>query len=85
MGKHFKYLKYVLKHKWHVFIKACDLGIPWRGIVHDLGKFRLSEWNPYVDYFYGEYLHPFRAPFYKALRQHKFDEAWLHHQKNNLL
>lgn len=36
--KTFKYLSYIIRHKWFVFIAACKLGIPWRGITHDLSK-----------------------------------------------
>lgn len=53
MMAHLKYLRYVLRHKWFVFKEACRLGIPWLGLIHDLSKFRPSEWGPYVEYFYG--------------------------------
>lgn len=39
---------YLLQHKWLVFIEACKLGIPWRGLVHDLSKFSPREWRPRV-------------------------------------
>ena len=48
--KHLKYLCYVLRHKWYVFIECCKLGIPVRGLVHDLSKFRPSEWFPYANF-----------------------------------
>ena len=50
---HWSYLKYVLRHKWFVFLECRKLGITWRGITHDLSKFRPSEWFPYVAKFYG--------------------------------
>jgi hypothetical protein len=53
MNKHWNYFKYILKHKYYCFIECWKLGIPWRGIVHDLSKFRPCEWFPYVEYFYG--------------------------------
>ncbi len=53
MNKHLKYGSYVIRHKWFVFLECCKLGIPWLGIVHDLSKFRPSEWFPYADHFYG--------------------------------
>jgi hypothetical protein len=67
MKKHWLYLKYVVRHKWHVFW-ACfwianslsDEGnwrmcfaLLWRGIKHDWTKFLPSEWSPYAEYFYG--------------------------------
>jgi len=72
MLKHFKYLGYVLRHKWFVFLACCKLGIPLRGITHDLSKFRPSEWFPYADFFYGS------KKMGKA-----FDKAWLLHQTRN--
>lgn len=52
MESHWKYLKYVLRHKWYVFLECFRFGLYWRGIVHDLSKFRPCEWGPYVEYFY---------------------------------
>ena len=51
MRKLISYLSYVLRHKWFVFLECCKLGIPMRGIFHDLSKFRPSEFFPYMNYF----------------------------------
>lgn len=92
MKKHFQYFRYVLVHKWYVFIECCKLGIPWRGIVHDLSKFLPDEWTAYVCNFYGgSYLKASeiwrRLPGYsgptKESVKSNFDLAWLHHQKRN--
>ena len=48
------YLGYVLRHKGYVFRAACRLGIPWRGLVHDLSKFRPSEFLPYDRHLYAQ-------------------------------
>lgn len=69
---HFKYLKYVLKHKLYVYRAGREIGVPiWRLLKHDWSKFLLCEWFPYARYFYaggcGE----------------AFLLAWLHHQKVN--
>lgn len=54
MNKHLNYLKYVVRHKWYVFLACRELGVPfWQSVVHDASKFRPSEWFPYVNYFYG--------------------------------
>jgi hypothetical protein len=71
MSKHLKYLKYVLTHKWYVLLKCIELGIPWRGIVHDLSKFLPSEWSPYVEYFYGD-IHKFKSPDGKHVAGDRF-------------
>jgi hypothetical protein len=89
VNKHLRYASYLLRHKWHVFIASCRLGIPWRGLTHDLSKFRPDEWVPYADYFYGG---PYPESGAEAQAQHTktkgavqrdFDRAWLLHQKRN--
>lgn len=75
--KFLKYLKYVVKHKYYVFIECCKLGIPLRGILHDLSKFRISEFIPYMNFFYGEKVNN------KKKWNEKFSVAWLHHIHRN--
>ena len=53
MKPHWIYLQYVLRHKWYVFQECLKYGLIWEGIVHDLSKFRPSEWFPYVEFLYG--------------------------------
>jgi len=48
-----RYCWYICRHKWFVFLACCRLGIPFAGIVHDLSKFRPSEFIPYARNFYG--------------------------------
>lgn len=90
--KHLRYLQYVLRHKWFVFLWCCHYGIPWLGIVHDLSKFHPREWFPYVDKFYGgkypERHHGdarnwFDDEYTQSWVDRRFDEAWNHHQKRN--
>jgi len=75
--KYFKYLSYVIRHKWFVFVECCKMGIIWRGLLHDLSKLLPDEFFPYVNYFYGN----------KKVRDETddkaFDFAWLLHQKKN--
>jgi hypothetical protein len=86
---YWQYLKYILRHKWFVFSECRKDGITWRGITHDLSKFRPSEFIPYARYFYGDY------PEYKSgvttkyphlfkedIGRH-FDKAWLKHIHRN--
>lgn len=78
--KYFQYVKYVLIHKWFVFIGCVKLGcgstflmpLLFRGIVHDWSKFLPLEFFPYVEYFYGN-----------SSSNHSFKLAWLRHQKRN--
>lgn len=84
---HLKYLSYVLRHKWFVFVAACKLGIPWRGLVHDLSKFSPAEWFPYVEHFHGKKAKAWRdnTGYYKPTDtgDPAFDVAWLHHANHN--
>ena len=97
--KHFKYLKYVLRHKWFVFIECCKMGYPFLGLIHDWSKFRPSEFLPYAEHFYGKDSHHKdgshqqkgiktgrdETGYYKPTDtgDKAFDFAWLLHQKRN--
>lgn len=90
MKEHFKYFKYLIKHKWYVY-KACrtyKVGF-WQSVIHDWSKFLPSEWFPYVEYFYGaevcgsEWIDGVSQNQQKEFRQFQFDKAWLHHQHFN--
>ena len=74
---HLEYLHYVLRHKYYVFLWACKLGVGWRGITHDLSKFRPCEWFPYARYFYGN------GCKLEATYQAFLFAVHLHHKKND--
>ena len=74
MPRYDKYLWYVLKHKWFVMLECFKRGLFWRGLTHDLSKFRPSEFIPYARYFYGKE---------STEVEEWFDFAWLLHQKRN--
>lgn len=74
MRAHWRYLLYVLRHKYHVARGGRLFKVPlWRLVKHDWSKFLRVEWFPYVDRFYGDECH----------NQGDFDRAWLHHQHWN--
>lgn len=87
MKNNFKYLWYVLCHKWFVFVECWRMHIVWEGIVHDFSKFLPSEWYPYVNHFYGPKAEDPRdeTGYYKPTDtgDAAFDFAWLLHQKRN--
>jgi len=87
MKSHIQYLWYVVRHRWFVLVECFRMGIPWRGITHDLSKFLPSEWFPYAQYFYGEKSENPRdgTGYYKPTDtgNQAFDFAWLLHQKRN--
>ncbi len=71
--RHIAYLKYVLRHKWFVLVAGRKTGAPvLRLLLHDLSKFRPSEWRPYAETFYGH-----------GGETMAFDAAWLKHQHRN--
>jgi hypothetical protein len=85
LSNHLRFLRYLLEHKWLVFLEACKLGIPWRGLVHDLSKFSPQEWQPRVaamgnrakDYQDAE-------GFYVAENvPDELASSWLHHYHHN--
>lgn len=82
-----QYLKYVMRHKWFVFLGGLKTKAPlWNLIIHDWSKFRPSEWVPYVDYFYrrgGKATHDHNKGAYKPGCDEQFDEAWIRHQHRN--
>lgn len=89
--KHLKYLSYVVRHKWFVFLACLKHGLILRGIVHDWNKFLPSEWFAYAEFFYGRgkvlrdkkretgYLTPDEIDEIKRING-RFDRAWLMHQ-----
>lgn len=55
MKKHWQYLKYVIRHKWFVWLAGQRTGAPgWRLLIHDWTKFLPVEWGPYTEFFYGK-------------------------------
>lgn len=67
---YWSYLKVVLKHKWYVFLACKDIGITWRGIVHDLSKFTPMEFKSYCEHFINDCRNDI---FY----------GWFHHKGHN--
>ncbi len=89
MNKYFKYLQYLIKHKYYVGVECFKRGLYWQGLAHDLSKFSPDEFIPYANYFYGngDNLLKFRdkTGYYKPYDtgDKKFDFAWFLHQKRN--
>lgn len=78
MMRHLKYLSYVLRHKWFVFLACLHLRVPlWIGIFHDWDKFLPDEWFPYARCFYK----PNGEKQYNETPE--FAHAWLLHQHRN--
>jgi hypothetical protein len=88
---HWRYFKYVARHKYWVMRGCFYYGLFWRGIKHDWTKFLPSEWFPYVEFFYGEKVSDKGVQSARRGYYHQsgipenitFDMAWNHHQKRN--
>lgn len=81
-----RYLVYVLRHKWFVFLECARVGLWRRGLVHDLSKFLPSEFIPYARHFYGgRTSQRDSSGYYKPTDtgDPAFDLAWLAHQNRN--
>jgi hypothetical protein len=81
MIAHLKYARYILRHKYYVFLAGLATGAPWwRLVLHDWSKLTPAEWGPYVTFFYGK-----KTTNAARLEQRRrdFDAAWLHHQHAN--
>ncbi len=84
-------LVYILIHKWYVMLESFKMGNYWRGITHDMSKFRPSEFIHYAKYFNGDYptlteLENTEDYFKVDTKEGvaaKFDYAWLYHIHRN--
>lgn len=86
MRRYWKYLMYVVRHKWFVMMACFRHGLIWRGLTHDLSKFRPSEFIPYAKHFYAPNGGPaiqYNGNGYSKDEDEKqdlnFDKAWLSH------
>lgn len=89
MRRYLKYLSYVIRHKYYVFIFSIELGIPLLGILHDWSKFTPAEFGPYARAFYNPDGSPRQkrdsTGYYKPsdTGMPEFELAWLHHVTHN--
>jgi hypothetical protein len=81
--KYWNYLKYILRHKWYVMWECFRHGLYWQGLVHDLSKFRPSEFFPYANFFYEEHRCERGLNTRPLHIDYAFDLAWLKHLHRN--
>lgn len=88
MKAHLRYLSYVVRHKWFVFVAGLRMGAPlWRLLIHDWSKFTPTEWGPYVRQFFNTdgSRRRVRRPdggYDPNAQAIEFRRAWLSHQRN---
>lgn len=78
VGKFFGHLKTVCKHKYWVSYYAMRLGIPVRGLLHDLSKFHPVEFFESVKYYTGTH-----SPIDECKKMNGYSKAWMHHKGHN--
>jgi hypothetical protein len=75
--KHLRYIGYVLTLKTRVFVHALILGVPVRGLLHDLSKLSPIEWKGIGRQFYPS------TPEEKDANASLFRQAKAHHRARN--
>lgn len=78
MNRLFGHLRTISKHRRLVRSHCFRAGIPWRGIVHDLSKYSLSEFIPGVKYYSGDH-----SPTADERKELGYSKAWMHHKGRN--
>lgn len=73
-----KHFRLVCKHKYYVFLAACEGGIPIRGFFHDISKFSPIELFNSAKYYTGD-----RSPIDNEKDEKGYSYAWLHHRGRN--
>ncbi len=68
----------ITKHRHKVIYHCFRVGIPWRGLMHDLSKYSPTEFWEGAKYYQGT-----RSPNEAAREAHGHSKAWLHHQGRN--
>lgn len=88
MKRHLAYLRYVIRHKWFVFLACLKMRVPiWRAIIHDWSKFTPREWFPYTQQFFNPDGTPRKVrkasgAYDPNAQSIEFEKAWLFHQCN---
>ncbi len=79
MKNFFKHLKVVFNHRYLVFANTCKLGIPLRGIVHDLSKFTHLEFSKSAKYYEGNF-----SPILNERKDNGlYSDVFTHHTNHN--
>ena len=77
--KFFGHLHTVNKHRWEVFKLSVKVGIPIRGLLHDLSKYSPEEFFESVKYYNDGKKSPLRI----CKEKNGYSKAWLHHFGRN--
>lgn len=75
----FGHLNNILTHKYWVFVCCCKIGMPIRGILHDMSKFHPIEFWEGVHYYHDRH----SSPINYAKKDKGYSKAWFHHRNHN--
>ncbi len=78
MRKFFGHLKTVSRHRRTVIVHCIKAGILWRGLLHDLSKYSITEFSQGVKFYMGN-----RSPNEGERERKGYSEAWMHHKGRN--
>ncbi len=73
-----KHFCLITKHRWVVFKLCTKIGMPIRGLLHDLSKYSPTEFFEGVKYYNGK-----RSPISVCKEKNEYSKAWLHHKGRN--
>ena len=73
--KHFNLINI---HRFKVFKLCVRAGIPFRGLVHDLSKYSITEFWESAKYYVGD-----KSPISACKKDIGYSKAWLHHKGRN--
>lgn len=88
MKSYWNYFKGLIKHKYWVFIYCLKLNVPLHlAIFHDLSKFSVKEFFPYVHNFYNvdgtkKSVRDATGAYDTNKQSQEFKLAWINHQRN---
>lgn len=68
----------ITKHRWVVRKHCFQVGLYWRGLVHDLSKYAWTEFRAGAKYYQGT-----RSPNSRERELNGYSEAWMHHKGRN--
>lgn len=79
-----RFLLVTVVHKWHVFVAGRSLHLPiWQLLIHDLSKFRPSEFIPYSRFFYSAPGATWKKACVDNSQKEGMRRAWLLHIQRN--
>jgi hypothetical protein len=73
-----KHFNTINKHRWLVFKLCFKCGLVWRGLVHDISKYSITEFFESVKYYDGH-----KSPNANCIKENGYSKAWLHHKGRN--